>query len=39
MADQIRTIDKKRVREYINSLSTKEIEKLEKSIRLVLSLS
>ena len=38
MADQIRTIDKSRLKNYIGKLTKKELQELEKAIKLVLSL-
>ncbi len=38
MADQIRTIDKSRLKGYIGKLTKKEMQDLEKALKLVLSL-
>lgn len=38
MADQIRTVDKTRLKAYIGKLTKKELIDLEKAIKLVLSL-
>jgi mRNA interferase MazF len=38
MADQIRTIDKSRLKNYIGKLTKKEMLDLEKAVKLVLSL-
>jgi mRNA-degrading endonuclease toxin of MazEF toxin-antitoxin module len=38
MLDQIRTVDNKRLGKYIASLSFKEMQDVEKAIKLVLAL-